>query len=203
MDVAKDLKIINLTKCFDEIFNPQVPLSNGWVLKGRSSSILPEAIYFNKVYGENKKYVCLLPRQEEFYVPNAGPIDASDEAEQARLYNELLTDFTKSVLRPLEKIGHFEVVEGATQEKPINWFGSKAADLLESFVDLANKSTLHPYDRERFRAFVIEAWGYENLSTTYDFSRWLLGQGFPHDVAEDLESRLRFGLKLLSDFDKR
>ena len=69
-----------------------------------------------------------------------------------------------------------------------------------TFIGAANTSILHPLDRERFRAFVIDAHT-KNANIYVDELRESLEKaGFDPEDAVSLAEKYEFGRALLQDF---
>jgi hypothetical protein len=79
----------------------------------------------------------------------------------------------------------------------------RAMRALKAFSDNANMGSLHPFDTERWRRFLILTHRDKVELDSQTLSRWLIEEWhWPEDTAHDLASEYDFARELLDDYDK-
>ena len=74
----------------------------------------------------------------------------------------------------------------------------KVQPLFDAFTNLANKSTLHPFDWNRFYAFLCAAHRFRSRLSGSDVKELLLAQGFQEDYASDIAEVYEHGRAIIS-----
>lgn len=74
----------------------------------------------------------------------------------------------------------------------------KVQPLFDAFTNLANKSALHPYDWNRFYAFLCAAHRFRSRLSGSDVKELLLAQGFQEDYASDIAEVYEHGRAIIS-----
>jgi hypothetical protein len=119
-------------------------------------------------------------------------------------YNFIISDFaSRNILPRRETLGLN--VEITPDHLPItHWLTEETANLLTSFSRTANRSIPHPFDTERWRAFLIRAHVDQTTLDTETLFRWLTEEErWPEEEAERLILQFEFALQLLGDYDKK
>ncbi|MFC5570807.1 hypothetical protein ACFPN1_12125 [Lysobacter yangpyeongensis] len=119
-------------------------------------------------------------------------------------YNAALESFFKLVVEPVAKTLDLKVETTKPRVSPTDWMSQKTAQSLSIFSSCANKSTgaSHPYDEERWLAFILDAYQDEHDAGAY-LARWLIeAEHWPEDVAHDLVGQYEFAMHLLARYDR-
>jgi hypothetical protein len=147
--------------------------------------------------------VFLWSRGNDFEVTNIVPRFVS-ELDHER-YNAVLSDFVRLIAEPATKSTGYRIERSAEAESLSDWLSGDAALALQQFSTAANKSTgsSHPYDRDRWFAFLFKVREQEPLLSTDLLLRWLIEvESWPEDVAHKLAVEYETGLALLEKYDQ-
>lgn len=127
-------------------------------------------------------------------------------------YNAILDVFVDRAVRPVaERLG-LAVEVTPDQLEITHWLTEDAANLLDRFSHLANKSSgsSHPLDAERWMAFLIRshldrvAYPYRPRLDATTLERWLTEEEeWPEETASDLVTEFEFAQDLLDAYDSR
>lgn len=136
-----------------------------------------------------------------WYVPNIVPIESGQLSIDE--YNRLLIDFKLALIDPVALTTPVSVDLTVDQIFLEDIVGKKAADALERFSTLANKSTVHshPRDEERWFEFLLAAQKSEKELSSEVLEATLIEQGWSKECAYKLACEFEYSEKLL-DFAK-
>jgi hypothetical protein len=133
-----------------------------------------------------------------WYVPNIVPIESGQLSYDE--YNNLLTDFTNSIVKPV--IEDLPVSIELTKDQIFleDITGEEIAGLLKKFSALANKSTgsSHPLDKKRWFAFIYAVNKAEATVHTDILERTLVEQGWSEESSNELAIEFEFAQDLLN-----
>jgi hypothetical protein len=144
----------------------------------------------------------LWPRLDGYEITNIVPRETSDLGIHA--YNALLQDFLVRVADPAAAETGFRVETTTAQQSLDDWLPKNIADALRRFSGAANKSTgsSHPYDRQRWFAFLFAVHDHNEHLDTTRLMRWLVEiEGWSEDKAIELVTEYEFALGLLDQYD--
>jgi len=132
------------------------------------------------------------------YVPNV--ISPARDQLGYDEYNAILTSFCDDVLARLQPPHSIEVDLAGTTIDLATQLPAEVYQRLRAFSIAANKSTgsSHPYDRERWLDFLIEAVERRAALDPHTLSRWLVDEGqWDAEKASRLAEEYEFGRELL------
>lgn len=139
----------------------------------------------------------LFSTDEGYKVTNIVPEEPFRELNYSQ-YNSLLEDFANQVARPAQSNPPFAIsISKRFQSITDRGISEETAKALESFSNLANKSTLaaNPKDAERWERFVILAFMEESRLDSEFLERWLF------EIHRwDEESAMELAMKYDTDF---
>ncbi|MCY4587442.1 MAG: hypothetical protein OXB98_15500 [Bryobacterales bacterium] len=153
--------------------------------------------------GDPKTGLFLIRECGRLYVPNIVPHD-DGELSMAQ-YNRILDEFA-DVLRAYVPSDSQLTMDVSSEDVTItDWVSDEAAELLQRFSTIANKSTgsSHPRDFERWADFLIQV--HRERSTLYSDSlkQWLVEElNWPPDRAGKLARQFEFARDLLQAYDR-
>jgi hypothetical protein len=121
-------------------------------------------------------------------------------------YNFILEEFANKCIEPVLK-GDFKLVLTPNEYSLEAEAGEETAKLLEIWADSCNPSTLnsHPFDFERWAAFVISAHKNGSQLSTETLKRWLFevkGWDRNFEKIHDLVLDYEYALRILEVYDK-
>jgi hypothetical protein len=111
-----------------------------------------------------------------------------------------LNDFRARFVQPAAERLHFNVNVTADHQSLEDWLPTAAVCALRAFSSSANKSTgsSHPFDRDRWFAFLALAYGHTEHFDTSRLMQWLVDiERWPEDEASNLVIEYEFGLGLI------
>ena len=118
-------------------------------------------------------------------------------------YNAILDEFAEMVRTHLPSDNQLSMRVTSDEAAITDWVSSRAADLLKSFSDLANKSILHPLDFDRWVCFLLQAHKDDSTLHSSFLSQWLVEElGWPRDRADELARDYEFARDLLKAYDE-
>lgn len=121
----------------------------------------------------------------KLYVSNIVPNDRL--ALDYDQYNRILQEFHDRFARPAADSIGVQVELGNSDPQIEDFLSPSAAQKLRSFVSLANRSVLHPLDRERWNRFLTTAHREQAALTSDILLRWLVEEEkWPEDKAYEL-----------------
>lgn len=132
------------------------------------------------------------------YVPNI--ISPARDRLECDEYNAILKSFCDNVLSRLQPPDAIEFELTDTAIELSKQLPTEVYKRLRAFSIAANKSTgsTHPYDRERWLDFLIEAVGARASLDSHTLARWLVEEGkWDPDQASRLAEEYEFGRELL------
>lgn len=145
----------------------------------------------------------LFARPDGLEVTNIVPLQLSELSHGA--YNAILEDFAEQIARPAANRTRFVVELSGNTVQIEDKLSVAAADALNRFSTLANKSTgaSHPYDRQRWFDFVILAHAERSELDSDLLHRWLIeSEGWSEDRASELAIEYERSLALLARFEE-
>ena len=153
--------------------------------------------------GDPKTGLFLARECGRLYVPNIVPHDAG-ELSMAQ-YNRILDEFA-GMLRTHIPSGSQLTMGISSEDVTIkDWVSDEAAELLQRFSTVANKSTgsSHPRDFERWADFLIQIHREGSTLDSDPLMRWLVEElNWPPDRAGKLAREFEFARDLLQAYDR-
>ena len=144
----------------------------------------------------------LVHEHNRLNVPNIVPLDPGDLSIDQ--YNRILDEFKNILCRHLPTDSELRLHTTSEEAAITDWISNQAADLLDQFSSLANKSTGagHPKDFERWARFLIRTHK-DDADLDSDFLlQWLVEKlEWPEDRAERLSRDYEFARNLLKIYD--
>lgn len=136
------------------------------------------------------------------YIPNIVPEEKHTLSKAE--YNQILTAFYEEVLKQVLEEWlrpyNLEVTKSVVHIDDL--LPPELAESLRRFSGNANKSMLHPYDEDRWRAFVIASHKKHHKIDSDVLKNILVEDlSWPEEEAWDLASRYQRGLELLEAYD--
>ena len=153
--------------------------------------------------GSDPKTVLFLVRERRrLYVSNIVPHDGELSMAQ---YNRVLDEFADMLRTHVSSDSQLTMGVSSEDVTITDWVSDEAAELLQRFSTVANKSTgsAHPRDFERWADFLIQV--HREGSTLYSHSlkRWLVEElDWPPDRAGKLAMEFEFARDLLQAYDR-
>jgi hypothetical protein len=136
-----------------------------------------------------------------FYVSNICPAQDSPNRLGYDLYNVILNDFHRQILRPLEIQGALKASPSSADYKIEEHLSAEAYKCLSVFAESANKGIRHPSDLEWWLGFLIAVHSQPERPDSEILGRWFTEeagwQGWPEEVSA-LQSEYEFAMSLLS-----
>lgn len=163
-----------------------------------------ECLFFERHENDGLPAVGLVFWREAdgYHVSNIIPIE-SGRLSYAQ-YNAALQEFARCIVAPAAATLGLEIELTADRESPEDWMSSASVKRLKQFSRGANKSTgsSHPYDRERWFAFICGVHMEGREIDTDKLARWLLEvERWHDDGASDLAIEYEFARELLKHYD--
>jgi hypothetical protein len=119
-------------------------------------------------------------------------------------YNSVLSDFYRTCAEPAAKDVGVDVEFGNADLRLEDFVSAKTAKLLRSFSTLANRSILHPLDRERWNEFLASAYREGAKLDPSLLKRWLIEEEkWPEDDAITLAIEYEHARDLLQVFQSQ
>jgi hypothetical protein len=116
-------------------------------------------------------------------------------------YNSLVEAFY-AICAPVADANGLQVELSSDQMDISEELTDRAMNALRAFEGMANISTLHPLDRERWRKFLILAHKDNVNLSTENLTRWLIEEKhWPEDRSINLAIEYDFARGLLKDYD--
>ena len=142
-------------------------------------------------------------REDDGYrVSNIVPLETHQLAHAQ--YNDALQDFRARIVEPTANALGLTIEATAGEQSPEDWMSPDSVGRLERFSRNANKSTgsSHPFDRERWYAFIIGLHFERCEVDTEKLARWLGDvEHWSDEAALDLVIEYEFGRDLLKQYD--
>lgn len=137
--------------------------------------------------------------QDTYSISNIVPESASELS--MFQYNDIVEEFRK-ICAPIAKKLELNLSVTSDELDIANLLTARAMKALQSFESNANMASLHPFDRARWRRFLIFAYK-DNVDLTAEkLGRWLVEERrWPDESAFRLVIEYEFALELLKDFD--
>lgn len=148
-------------------------------------------------------YVWLLLDNNELTITNITPNKSGKLSIEQ--YNSILDKFFEAVLKPNVETQHH--VKISSEDKTIeDYAGVEVAKTLNSWIRLANKSTLNTdsFDFERWAEFLITAHKEQSELTTIQLGKYLMEEIMVPDdeLVEQITLDYEHGRSLLKEYDK-
>ena len=160
---------------------------------------------FSKALPEGgQALVFLLYQDHHFKVTNIVPRGRLSRLDRPQ-YNDILSDFSERVIGPSARRLGYNCRLTDTALAIDHWLGPRAAQALKIFSSAANKGTgsAHPFDFERWSAFIILAHAEVSNLNASTLERWLVEEeNWPSEVAADLGIEYEFGRQLLKAYER-
>ena len=137
-----------------------------------------------------------------YRVSNIVPLEAHQLTHAQ--YNAALQDFMARIVEPTANTLGLKIKTTAGEQSPEDWMSPDSVGRLKRFSRNANKSTgsSHPFDRERWYAFIIGLHAERRDIDTEKLARWLGDvEHWSDDAAIDLVIEYEFGRDLLKQYD--
>ncbi len=134
-----------------------------------------------------------------FYVPNIVPRDRRELSHDE--YNQILAEFTDRFVRPTADRTGVRVELTDTQADLSSWLSSGAAQKLQAFSAVADRSTgaSQPCDHDRWMDFILTAHRDGDRLDAHTLRRWLIEiENWPTEVAQRLALEYEFGREVLA-----
>lgn len=163
-----------------------------------------EFLAFERLADEQLPAVGLIFWREDdgYRVSNIVPLKAHQLTHAQ--YNASLQDFMARVVEPAAHALGLSIETTAATQSPVDWMSPDSAERLSRFSRNANKSTgsSHPFDRERWYAFIIGLHAERRDVDTEKLARWLEDvEHWSDETAIDLVIEYEFGRGLLKQYD--
>jgi hypothetical protein len=147
------------------------------------------------------------PASELFLVNSDGDLHVSNVLSDSALtydqYNAIVQEFHRFAVPAAESAG-VSVDLGEPDFRIENCLDPRTAKLLRSFSALANRSILHPLDRERWNQFVTAAHREGTRLSASMLRRWLIEEEkWPEDVASSLAVEYEHARELLGVYESQ
>lgn len=164
-----------------------------------------ECLFFERHADDDLPAVGLVFWREAdgYHVSNVIPID-SGRLSYAQ-YNAALQEFARRIVAPAATALGLDIELTADRESPEDWMSSVSVERLMRFSRGANKSTgsSHPYDRERWFAFICGVHREDRDIDTDKLARWLREvERWHEEGANDLAIEYEFARELLKQYDE-
>jgi hypothetical protein len=120
-------------------------------------------------------------------------------------YNSILADFVDQGLKVVAPKLNLVLTVTKANRPITDWISEAAAKKLQSFSNLANKSTgaSHPSDNARWLGFIIQAFREKATLDAGTLRRWLIEvERWPEEQADDLAAQYDFSRDLLDHYTK-
>ena len=137
---------------------------------------------------------------EEWYVSNIVPLGRHTLSDEE--YNHILGEFESQFLEPLSRGSavHPEILPSRTRLE--DYLSPEAARLLRAFSAAANRTALHPSDRQRWQQFLLRAHREESLMEAAFLEEWLASEGWPQEARAELARDYERARWLLWSYDE-
>jgi hypothetical protein len=148
-------------------------------------------------------YVWLVIDNNELKITNITPNKSGQLSFEQ--YNSILDEFFNIIIKP-NIDSRFDIVISSDNKTISDYAGPEVSKKIESWIKLANKSTLntHPLDFKRWTEFVISAHKNESELTTTQLGKYLIDVVGISD--EELVDKIlldyEYGRDLLKEYDK-
>ncbi len=137
------------------------------------------------------------------HVSNIVPL-AAGELSIAQ-HNRILDEFADMLRTHVPSDSQLTMGVSSEDVTITNWVSDEAAELLQRFSTVANKSTgsSHPRDFERWTDFLIQVHREGSTLNSYSLKRWLVEElNWPPDRAGKLAIEFEFARDLLQAYDR-
>jgi hypothetical protein len=119
-------------------------------------------------------------------------------------HDKVITDIHANLIEPLSgdlgvRILLYDAHVGSALEEALS---SEALTRLLEFSAVANKTTLHGVDMQRWSAFIRQAHHDEAVIDPTLLAAWLVEDGFPSRNSEVLVQEYESGRRILSEYDE-
>ena len=119
-------------------------------------------------------------------------------------YNLIVQEFHDRFALPAARAAGIEVEFGKPDPQIEDFLSEPTARLLRSFSGLANRSVLHPLDRQRWNDFLTAAYRDAAPLSASMLKRWLIEEeNWPEDKAIDLVIEYEHARDLLEVYESR
>jgi len=136
----------------------------------------------------------------KLYVSNVVPREHSSLTHDQ--YNQVLQEFHNRFARPAADLVGVQVELASPDFRIDDVLSASAVQALRGFSSLANRSVLHPLDRERWNRFLGMAHREQALLTSDMLQRWLVEEEkWPEDKAFDLTVEYEHARGLLKTYE--
>ncbi|MGA2739659.1 MAG: hypothetical protein ABSG65_19745 [Bryobacteraceae bacterium] len=119
-------------------------------------------------------------------------------------YNAIVQEFHDRFALPAASATGVQVELGTADPQIEDFLSAPTARLLRSFSGCANRSILHPLDRERWNEFLTAAHREDAPLSASMLQRWLIEEeGWPEDEASNLAIEYEQARGLLEVYESR
>lgn len=139
--------------------------------------------------------------QQIVYIANIVPREIGSLTKDQ--YNTILIEFYEKFLSKICNKLSIKVEITSDNQSMQDWVSNETYKKIKSFSGAANKSTgsSHPFDQERWFAFIVAVFRNNEKLDPDRLERWLVeDEGWHYDIASDLAIEYEQGLALLSYF---
>jgi hypothetical protein len=137
---------------------------------------------------------------EEWYVSNIVPLGRHTLSDEE--YNRILGEFESRFLEPLScsSAVHSEILPARTRLE--DYLFAETARLLRAFSAAANRTALHPSDRQRWQQFLVRAHREGSPMDALFLDEWLASEGWPEEARGELARAYETARSLLAGYDE-
>jgi hypothetical protein len=137
---------------------------------------------------------------EELVVSNVVPLGKHTLTDEE--YNGILGEFESRFLEPLSRASGVRPEILPARVRLEDYLSVDTSQALRAFSAAANRTTLHPTDRQRWQQFVLRAHREDSLMDASYLEAWLELEGWPEALRHDLACEYESARALLASYDE-